>query len=238
MSVLYICAHDVCDTCDFRIYLIFLAALFYVYLLNVRHCSRHRPSRELKWTKKRNTTNGMRTSTSSDIHNKVKVSSSTTNNSSTKKREIYLKKLKKIQVKWAKYVMWCTKSCWIADICVLRPIGTWAEHTSSPVSECVRIHNITLRLQFSTELDCSVCYPHFLISNAWLYVRLSISARVDLLLCKIRLQCVFFSCSCALGTHISRHLFVNISVSLTPAMLFASAQLLYNTCREKSVWIF
>lgn len=32
-------------------------------------------------------------------------------------------------------------------------------------------YNITLRLQFSTELDSSVCYTHFLISNAWLYVR-------------------------------------------------------------------
>lgn len=142
-------------------------SFFYVYLLNVRHCSRHRPSRELKWTKKRNTTNGMRTSTSSDIHNKVKVSSgSSTNSSSTKKREIYLKKkLKKIQVKWAKYVMWCTKSCWIADICVLRPIGTWAEHTSSPVSECVRIHNIThyvCSFQLNSRFFCLLStFPNF-----------------------------------------------------------------------------
>lgn len=51
----------------------------------------------------------------------------------------------------------------------------WAQ-THTYLVPCVwvaiRIRNITLRLQFSTELDSSsVCYTHFLISNAWLYVR-------------------------------------------------------------------
>lgn len=73
-------------------------------------------------------------------------------------------------------------------------------------------YNTTFAVFNWTRFDSSVCYPHFLISNAWLYVRLSISARVDLLLCKIRLQCFFF----ILVLLLSEHTFLGIFSQTSP----------------------
>ena len=89
---------------------------------------------------------------------------------------------------------WCTHPAELLIFAYLHQTGTWAqahiyvwyvyksslvclESSGTAYPHHTHTHNITLRLQFSTELDSSVCYTHFLISNAWLYVRLTICRR-------------------------------------------------------------